>query len=105
MRLSDSSDRRSSTHIDEVRAKIFYLASDVESVSRQAAMLLRAVAEAIDDVAEGGERSGRAAVRKVTRSFRHALASEIRAQAPHLQGVVPPPSQHVEPSVRSGHKP
>jgi hypothetical protein len=42
--------------LDEVRAKIFYLASDVEPASQPAAMLLRAVAESIDD---GGEMRGR----------------------------------------------
>ena len=103
MSLSDSSDPRPSTLIDEVRAKIFYLASDVESASRPAAMLLRAVAESIDDAAESGERNGHAAVHKVTRPFRHPRAGEIRAQAPHLKSVVLP-SQQVEPTARSGHK-
>jgi hypothetical protein len=37
--------------LDVVRARIFYLASDVEPVSPPAAMLLRAVADAIE---EGG---------------------------------------------------
>jgi hypothetical protein len=35
--------------LDVVRARIFYLACDVETVSPPAAMLLRAVADAIDD--------------------------------------------------------
>lgn len=36
-------------NLDVVRARIFYLASDVEPVSPPAAMLLRAVADAIED--------------------------------------------------------
>lgn len=39
----------SSRQMDEVRAKIIYLASDVESVNAPAAALLRAVAEAMVD--------------------------------------------------------
>lgn len=35
--------------LDVVRARIFYLACDVEPVSPPAAMLLRAVADAIED--------------------------------------------------------
>ena len=35
--------------LDVVRARIFYLASDIEPVSPPAAMLLRAVADAIED--------------------------------------------------------
>jgi hypothetical protein len=35
--------------LDVVRARIFYLACDVESASPSAAMLLRAVADAIDE--------------------------------------------------------
>jgi hypothetical protein len=35
--------------LDVVRARIFYLACDVEPVSPPAAMLLRAVADAIDE--------------------------------------------------------
>jgi hypothetical protein len=40
--------------LDVVRAKIFYLACDVETVSPPAAMLLRAVADAIEEGGPGG---------------------------------------------------
>jgi len=39
--------------LDIVRARIFYLACDVEDVSPPAAMLLRAVADAIEDNSAG----------------------------------------------------
>lgn len=47
--MSELSEHRVPQSLDAVRAQIFYLASDVESVSSSAAMLLRAVAESIDD--------------------------------------------------------
>ena len=58
--------------LDVVRARIFYLAGDVESVSPPAAMLLRAVADAIDhDAGLGettpGERAVAAALAEVSR--------------------------------------
>lgn len=49
--MSEPGEQSLPLSIDVVRAKIFYLASDVESVSAPAAMLLRAVAESIDDSA------------------------------------------------------
>jgi hypothetical protein len=42
--------------LDIVRARIFYLACDVETVSPPAAMLLRAVADAIDEGGPGALR-------------------------------------------------
>ena len=48
-RVSELGEHRVPQSLDAVRAQIFYLASDIESVSSAAAMLLRAVAESIDD--------------------------------------------------------
>jgi len=46
--VTEPGDPASPLSLDVVRARIFYLASDVEPVSPPAAMLLRAVADAID---------------------------------------------------------
>lgn len=45
----EPSEATSPLSLDVVRARIFYLACDVEPVSPPAAMLLRAVADAIDE--------------------------------------------------------
>lgn len=58
--MSESAGAFNPPSLDEVRARIFYLACDVEPVSAPAAMLLRAVADAIED-APGGERISLAA--------------------------------------------
>jgi len=47
--VSESTETFNPPSLDEVRARIFYLACDVEPVSAPAAMLLRAVADAIED--------------------------------------------------------
>jgi hypothetical protein len=47
--LSEQVETSLLNNLDVVRARIFYLASDVEPVSAPAAMLLRAVADAIDE--------------------------------------------------------
>jgi hypothetical protein len=47
--VSESTGTFNPPSLDEVRARIFYLACDVEPVSAPAAMLLRAVADAIED--------------------------------------------------------
>jgi hypothetical protein len=47
--VSEPGDPTSLLSLDVVRARIFYLACDVESASPSAAMLLRAVADAIDE--------------------------------------------------------
>ena len=47
--MSESTGTFNPPSLDEVRARIFYLACDVEPVSAPAAMLLRAVADAIED--------------------------------------------------------
>jgi hypothetical protein len=49
--VTEPGDPASPLSLDVVRARIFYLASDVEAISPPAAMLLRAVADAIN----GGE--------------------------------------------------
>jgi hypothetical protein len=47
--VSEPGDLSVPLSLDVVRARIFYLASDVESSSPSAAMLLRAVADAVDE--------------------------------------------------------
>ena len=47
--VSEPGDPTAPLTLDVVRARIFYLACDVESASPSAAMLLRAVADAIDE--------------------------------------------------------
>lgn len=85
MSLSETSDPCESRHLDEIRAKIFYLASDVEPASPPAAMLLRAVAESIAEAPEVAEnyngRNGHSAAKTdVTRAFPFPRVSEIHAQ-------------------------
>jgi len=47
--VSESAEQSTPLSLEVVRARIFYLACDIEPVSPPAAMLLRAVADAIDD--------------------------------------------------------
>lgn len=47
--MSEPGDPTSPLSLDVVRARIFYLACDVESASPSAAMLLRAVADAVSE--------------------------------------------------------
>lgn len=47
--MTEPGDPASAFSLDEVRARIFYLACDVESASPSAALLLRAVAEAVGE--------------------------------------------------------
>ncbi len=56
--------------LDVVRARIFYLACDVEPVSPPAAMLLRAVADAIEE-GGGSLRLGDAETGQATPLFAH----------------------------------
>jgi hypothetical protein len=56
--------------LDVVRARIFYLACDVEPVSPPAAMLLRAVADAIEE-GSGSTRLGDAENGQTTPLFAH----------------------------------
>lgn len=75
MSLSGTTHPSESRLLDEVRAKIFYLASDVESASRPAAILLRAVAESIDS-SEAAERfNGRSALNGIAASLHYAGAN------------------------------
>ena len=65
--------------LDEVRAKIFYLASDVEPASQPAAMLLRAVAESIDAPEMAGQLNGHVALTSVAASLGLSRTNGIRA--------------------------
>ncbi len=104
MSLSESNDSRV---LDEVRAKIFYLASDVETASQPAAMLLRAVAESIVDVSQAvqvnGRLNGQAILKSAAESRRSGRDDEIRT--PRVRGNLLPQVQHVGAAgSRSGHK-
>ena len=50
--MSEQTEQSIPNSLDVVKARIFYLACDVEVVSPPAAMLLRAVADAIEDNSE-----------------------------------------------------
>ncbi len=79
MSLSETSHLGDTKRLDEVRAKIFYLASDVESASEPAAIMLRAVAESIVDGADRADRlNGNAALNGVVSSLRYAGANGMR---------------------------
>ena len=85
MSLSDIGDPNQARLLDEVRARIFYLASDVEPASPPAAMLLRAVAESIVEVPEETEQDDECnghppAIKSVTNAFPFPRVNEIRAQ-------------------------
>lgn len=80
MSLSDTKDLCQSRSLDEVRARIFYLASDVEEASRPAAMLLRAVAESISEGAETPQSlNGRDGLSSLAATLRYAQANSLRA--------------------------
>jgi len=92
--------------LDEVRAKIFYLASDVELASQPAAMLLRAVAESIVDSSEAPQSiNGHATLNGMAASLLYSRANEIRSPGHRVRDAVLPPAQHAAAaSSRSGHK-
>lgn len=77
--MSGYSDPGQARLLDEVRAKIFYLASDVEPTSQPAAMLLRAVAESIIDSEIHGQTNGRATIDSVAAIIRDAHANNFGA--------------------------
>jgi hypothetical protein len=70
--LSGYSDPGQARLLDEVRAKIFYLASDVEPTSQPAARLLRAVAESIVDSETHEQANGRTSIDSVAAIIRDA---------------------------------
>ncbi len=84
--------------LDEVRAKIFYLANDVEPASPPAAILLRAVAEAIEasegESAKASEAAeainASAAIKGLTASLSYARANEFRSPTLRVPAGVPP---------------
>ncbi len=113
MSLSENPNPGQSRVLDEVRAKIFYLASDVEPSSQPAAMLLRAVAESIGDASEGNASEGNAP--EAADPFNgHAMSvaalgypriSGIRSSAHPARDAMPLPERHAgADSSRSGHK-
>ena len=58
--MSEFTDTGQARLLDEVRAKILYLAGDVETASRPAAIMLRAVARSIEEATVSTEqRNGR----------------------------------------------
>ncbi len=82
--------------LDVVRARIFYLACDVEPVSPPAAMLLRAVADAIEeggggirfgDVETNGHETPLLAQAATLRRFAERSTETASGVARHLQSV------------------
>jgi hypothetical protein len=103
--LSEPGEPNTPLSLDVVRARIFYLASDVEPVSPPAAMLLRAVADAIEEgdssdeqLNEPANSNGALAAMLSQASAIHTLGFHGRAAAPASErrlGVV---------SSQAGHK-
>jgi hypothetical protein len=106
MSLSETPGPGQSRLLDEVRAKIFYLASDVEPTSQPAAMLLRAVAESIVDAPDLADQlNGHAALKSMPASLGYSRVNGVRAAATRVQDAVPPPARlDGAESSRSGHK-
>jgi hypothetical protein len=73
--------------LDVVKAKIFYLASDVEEVSANTAKLLRAVAESVDEDT-AGDFIAPAKSNGVTAKM-HSQVSAIHTLDPRVRVAVP----------------
>jgi hypothetical protein len=76
--VTEPGDPASPLSLDVVRARIFYLASDVEAVSPPAAMLLRAVADAIN----GGDSQESADEPSISSDELARLALNVHAARP-----------------------
>jgi hypothetical protein len=87
--VSESTETFNPPSLDEVRARIFYLACDVEPVSAPAAMLLRAVADAIED--GPGERISLAA---------NGTFADVSLHAGGMSPAGPPRAPNDVPSLR-----
>ena len=86
--MSEPGEQRIPLSLDVVRARIFYLASDVEPVSAPAAMLLRAVADAIED--NGNVEDAVSAPANLTGALAvFSQASGIRTLGSQLRDVAP----------------
>ena len=76
--MTEPGDPASPLSLDVVRARIFYLASDVEAISPPAAMLLRAVADAIN----GGDAQESADEPSISSDELARLALKVHATRP-----------------------
>ena len=76
--MTEPGDPASPLSLDVVRARIFYLASDVEPISPPAAMLLRAVADAIN----GGDAEQCASEGSISNGQITRIASTVQATRP-----------------------
>jgi hypothetical protein len=105
MSLSDESiDPGHAKALDEVRAKIFYLASDIEPASQPTAMLLRAVAESIVDVSETAEQmNGREGYNGIGAPLRYARAIHSAVSGP-ANGVSHMTRHFGDGGTGAGHK-
>ncbi len=91
--------------LDVVRARIFYLASDVEPVSPPAAMLLRAVADAIEDGGSDAEPITRPAYSNVAIAAVFSQASAIRSLGSRVRDAAPSSERRLGVvSSQSGYK-
>jgi hypothetical protein len=90
--------------LDVVRARIFYLACDVEPVSPPAAMLLRAVADAIED--NGNVEEAVTAPANLNSALAvFSQASGIRTLGSHVRDVAPASERRLGVvSSQSGYK-
>jgi hypothetical protein len=107
MSLSDESiDPGQAKALDEVRAKIFYLASDIESASQPTAILLRAVAESIVDAPETPEHTnGRAGLTGIAASLRYSNAGALRSAGSGTANGVSHMTRHFDDGgTGAGHK-
>lgn len=103
---SESIDPGQAKSLDEVRARIFYLASDIEPASQPAAMLLRAVAESIADLPDTAEQTnGHGGFNSIATPLRYSNASAIHSAAPGTtNGVSHMTRQLGEGGTGAGHK-
>ena len=79
--MTEPGDLASALSLDVVRARIFYLASDVEPISPPAAMLLRAVADAIEGSGNAGEGAD-ASEHSISNGELAGVVSKIQAARP-----------------------
>ena len=102
--MSEPGEQSIPLSLDVVRARIFYLACDVEPVSPPAAMLLRAVADAIEDNGSVEEAvSAPANLNGALAVF--SQASGIRTLGSHVRDVAPASERRLGVvSSQSGYK-
>ena len=103
--MSEPGEQSIPLSLDVVRARIFYLACDVEPVSAPAAMLLRAVADAIEDNGDVEEAVSAPANSNGALAAVFSQASGIRTLGSHVRDVAPASERRLGVvSSQSGYK-